>query len=287
MTSNESASGDYEEGLDLVALWRMAWESKYFILACSAVCALLAVWYALTATQIFRAETVVAEVRDNNLNGAGGLANQLGGLASLAGLNVSNGIDAGREAQAILQSRRMAEVFIQREGLLSELNKDSKKPLTLWRAVKGFREGVLKIREDKRTGLTTISIEWRDPVTAANWVNKFVADANEVLRTRALNDSTRNIEFLNKQIAKTNVVEVQRAMYNLIESETKTLMLANAKVEYAFTIVDPAVTPEIRVRPQRTFIVITATMLGALISFAVVYVRRKPDNSRRGSLTKG
>jgi uncharacterized protein involved in exopolysaccharide biosynthesis len=283
MTSNDRAPGDYEDGLDLIALWRMGWESKYFILLFSVSFGLAALSVALTATWVYRAEAVVAEVRDSNMSGAASLMNQLGGLASLTGINVSGSNDAGREAQAILQSRHLVELFIQREDLLPVLNKDSPKPLTLWKAVRGFRESVLKIREDRRTGLTTIAIEWRDPVVAANWVNKFVACANEVLRTRALNDASRNIEYLNKQIAKTNAVEVQRVMYNLIEQETKTLMLANARVEYAFTLVDPAVAPEVRIRPQRTFIVVTGTMIGTIIGFAVVYVRRGMKKSRRSS----
>jgi uncharacterized protein involved in exopolysaccharide biosynthesis len=287
MSSNQSAQFDYEDGFDLFALWRMAWDSKYLILGCAAFFGLLAVYYALTATQIFRAEAVVAEVHDSNMSGAASLANQLGGLASIAGINLSGGANSGRESQAFLQSRRLVEEFIQGEDLLPKLNEKSTKPLTLWRAVKQFREGVLTIREDKRTGLTTVAIEWRDPVIAANWVNKFVAYANELLRTRALNSSTRNIEYLNKQIAKTSAVEIQRVMYNLIEAETKTLMLANARTEYAFTVVDPAVTPELRIRPQRTFIVLAATLIGGMFGFLVAYIRRRLAQSRRGSATSG
>jgi LPS O-antigen subunit length determinant protein (WzzB/FepE family) len=283
MTSNDRAPGDYEDGLDVIALWQMAWHSKYFILLFSVSFGLAALALALTATWIYRAEAVVAEVHDSNMSGAASLMNQLGGLASLAGINVPGNNDAGRESQAVLQSRHLVEVFIEREGLLPILNKDSPKPLTLWKAVRAFREGVLKIREDKRTGLTTIAIEWRDPVVAADWVNKFVACANEVLRARALNDASRNVEYLNKQITKTNSVEVQRVMYNLIEQETKTLMLANAKVEYAFTLVDPAVAPEVRVRPQRAFIVATGIMIGTIIGFAIVYVRQGMKKPRRGS----
>jgi uncharacterized protein involved in exopolysaccharide biosynthesis len=287
MTFNDSAQDDYEDRLDLVALWRMAWDAKYLIILCAAFCGLVAVYFALTATQIYRAEVVVAEVRDSNMSGAASIANQLGGLASLAGINVSTGDSSSRDAQGILQSRHLVEVFIQSEGVIPMLNEHSTKPLTLWRAVKQFREGVLKIREDKRAGLTTISTEWRDPTVAANWANHFVACANELLRTRALNDANRNIDYLNKQIVKTSAVEVQRVMYNLIEAETKKLMLANARIEYAFTIVDPAVSPEIRIRPQRTFMVLVGTMIGTTVGFAVAYLRRRREKSSRGSSTSG
>jgi hypothetical protein len=97
--------------------------------------------------------------------------------------------------------------------------------------------------------LTVVAIDWTDPATAAQWANGFVALANELLRTRALVESKRNIAYLNDQISKTDVVELRRVLYGLIESETKTLMLANGRPEYAFRVVDPAVPPELKTRP--------------------------------------
>jgi LPS O-antigen subunit length determinant protein (WzzB/FepE family) len=61
-------------------------------------------------------------------------------------------------------------------------------------------------------------------------------------------------------------------MYNLIETETKTLMLANARVEYAFTVVDPAVAPEIRTSPKRKLIVLSGGVLGGLFGVFAVFV---------------
>ena len=55
-----------------------------------------------------------------------------------------------------------------------------------------------------------------------------------------MTDSSRNIQYLKDQIAKTDVVQLQGVMYSLVEAEMKTLMLANARSEYAFTVVDPA-----------------------------------------------
>src|SRR5205823_3365385 len=116
------------------------------------------------------------------------------------------------------------------------LSRGAKKPPTLWVAVEKFRKTCLMITEDKLKGLTTVSIDWTDPATAASWANSFVALANEILRTRAIDDANRNIDYLNQQVAHTNVVELQQVMYKLIEQETKSLMLAKGRVEYAFTI---------------------------------------------------
>jgi uncharacterized protein involved in exopolysaccharide biosynthesis len=119
--------------------------------------------------------------------------------------------------------------------------------------------------------LTIVSVNWTDPVTAARWANDFVALANEMLRARAISQSQASITYLNEQIAHTNVVEIQRVMYNLIESETKTLMLANVKPEYAFAVVDPAVPPEVRASPQRTLLILLGLVFGAVMGAVVAF----------------
>lgn len=139
---------------------------------------------------------------------------------------------------------------------------------------------MLAIRENKSTGLTTVAISWKDPAIAARWANEFVALANEFMRARALDDASRNIAYLKKQITQTNVVDMQRVMYDLIESETKTLMLANARTEYAFTIVDPAVPPEIKISPKRAEMVFVGTLVGLIIGLIVVFVRRALRGSK-------
>jgi uncharacterized protein involved in exopolysaccharide biosynthesis len=119
----------------------------------------------------------------------------------------------------------------------------------------------------------TIDIDWNSAAEAAQWANGFIALANERIRSRAIDEATRNIDFLNKQIATTSVVEVQHALYNLIENETKTLMLANAKVEYAFTVIDPAVPPDRKTSPRRSLYVLFGAFLGFSIGVLIAYVR--------------
>jgi uncharacterized protein involved in exopolysaccharide biosynthesis len=279
--SSEVIRDDQADGLDLVAVWRIGWGSRYLLMLTSGVCGLIALYFALTATPIFRAETVVSEVHDGGMSStSSSLVSQFGGLASLAGINLPTaGTD--HNAQAVLQSRRLVEEFIKSQNLLPVLSSESKKDLTLWKAVKEFRETVLAIHEDKRTGLTSVAISWKDPAVAARWANDFVGLANELIRTRAESDSSRDIAYLNKQVAQTNIVDLQRVFYNLIESETKTLMLANARTEYAFKIVDPGVAPEQKTSPKRALIVIFGTLLGFVIGLAVVFIRRAVADSKR------
>jgi uncharacterized protein involved in exopolysaccharide biosynthesis len=271
MTATNSSFSEDENEIDIAAIWRLLWRYKLLIGLSCLVSGGVAVSLALTAAPIYRAEVVVTDARDRGMGAAGPLGTQLGGLASLAGLSVTPANGASLEAAAVLDSRHLAEEFIQRNSLMADLFRNAKRPPSLWLAVKSFKEGVLTVRKDQRKGLTTVAIEWTDPGMAARWANGYVALANEVMRTRALEDANRNINYLNAQIARTNVVELRKVIYDIIENETKTLMLASGRIEYAFDVVDPAVPPEIKVRPHRALMVLVGLTLGSLIGTAVAF----------------
>ena len=262
-----SRTAEYEERIDLAEIIRVMWGHRLWMVLITLACGIAAAVYALLATPIFSAETTVTEIREGGLSGAAAsVAGQLGGLASFAGLNLNSSGGTGQHALAVLHSRHLLEEFIKRYSLEKTLLPNSQKPPTLWRAVERFRGDVLSFNEDKLRGTTKVDIRWTDPETAARWANELVALANELLRTRALEDAERNISYLREQISKTNVVEMQRVMYDLIETQTKTLMLANARAEFAFEVVDPAVPSEVRTSPKRTLIVLGGLVIGFVLS---------------------
>ena len=267
MTSRKSMKHDDE--IDLVAFLQVLWERKSMILLITIIFGIAAVVFALTATPIYRAKALVGQVDDASTSGVSSLASQFGNLAGLAGMNLRVG-SSRRDHLAILKSRYLVEEFINRNDLLKQMSPGGGEPLTLWLAVKQFRENILSVREDDETGLTTIEVSWTDPVIAAEWANSLVGLANEIIRVRALQEAESNIEYLNQQIEDTNVVELQRIMYRLVENETKTLMLANARSDYAFVVVDPAIAPEIRFSPKRKLIVLSGVVIG--FAFAVIVV---------------
>jgi uncharacterized protein involved in exopolysaccharide biosynthesis len=270
--------------INVVNLFWTVWDRKYLVLAISLLGGVIATVLALTAIPMFRAQVVITQVRDTGMGTAGSMMGQLGGLASIAGLNLnSNGPDA--ERPAVLESRGLVEAFVKRYDLtqlmIANSNSNSSSQNPLWFAVERFRKTVLTLHEEKLKGTTTITVDWRDPVVAARWANDFVALANELLRTRAIDESTRNIEYLNKQLPQTNVVEIQHAIYSLIEAETKSLMLAHGRLEYAFTIVDPAVPPQMRFSPRRAVMVVTGLFIGgfvgSIVAWAYTAIRRRPS----------
>jgi uncharacterized protein involved in exopolysaccharide biosynthesis len=255
--------------IDLVALALLMWAHRYWLVLATIVGTAVGAYLAFTTPPTYRADVVTTEVREQGMGTAASLANQLNGLVNLSSLGL--GADRSEHnAEAVLESRLLVQEFITRNNLLPQLSPDPKTRLTLWRAVTRFQKGVVSVRQDPRRGVTTLSVEWTDPATAAQWANGLVGLANELIRTRALEEAQRNITYLNAQSEHTTDVDLRRVIFNLIENETKTLMMANGRTEYAFRIIDPAVPAEIRSGPHRTLLVTTGFLVGLLLGAMLV-----------------
>ena len=280
MTAEKLNSTDHIDELDLVGIFRVLRAHRGVVVSATLIAGVVAAVIAMLATPIFRAEVTITQAIQENM-GASGTLSQLSGLASLAGVSLGTGAGPQREALAVLKSRHLVEEFIKRNDLLPALFRASSKPPRLWLGVKQFRAGIVTIREDTRQGVVIVAIDWTDPAISAQWANGFVALANELLRTRAREEATRNIAYLKDQALRTDVVNLQRVMYDLIENETKTLMLANGRPEYAFTVVDPAVAPEIKTSPHRTIMVLVGLAVGFMIGSSIAFGINTSSRSKR------
>jgi len=269
MNSQPETTSDEE--IDLLELLALFWRRKWFIVAVTSLFAAGGVAYALLAQQWWRAEVVMTQVDSKQVSG--GLA-QLGGLASLAGINIGAG-GGSQNSVAVLKSKDFAREFIEEKNLLPVLmaeRLDAKPAVDIRDAVDYFDKDVRAIVEDKKSGLITLSITWTDPVLATEWANELVKRANQRLRAQALQESERNIKYLQGEIAATNVTAVQQAIGKVIESEMQKLLLARGSEEFAFKVIDKAVEPKKRAKPQRAMIAIGATLAGGFLSLVLVLI---------------
>ena len=270
----------YDDEIDLWELWDTIISGRWLIIAITALFAIGGVSYALLAQEWWRADVVLAPAEKKSVPGSLG---QLGGLASLAGLNLNVG--GNQEPLAVLKSKGFARAFITEQDLMPALLKDVKsmdgKPLDLRDAVQVFEKKVRFIVEDKKTGLVTLGVRWKDPETAARLANLLVKRLNERLRVEALAESQRNVDFLQKEIASTSVVSLQQSMGRVLEGEMQKLMLARGNEEFAFKVIDPATPPKQRDAPKRALIAIVATLAGGFLGLLAVFLRKAIRERRR------
>lgn len=100
-----------------------------------------------------------------------------------------------------------------------------------------------------------------------------IKDINEHMRQQDVREAEASIAYLEGKLRETNISGMQQVFYQLIENETRTVMLANAQREYVFKTVDPAVIPQEKSEPKRALIVILAVMLGGMLGVFGVFVR--------------
>lgn len=270
-----------DDEINLVDIWLQLHRFRYMILGLTAVISLLAAAYALMAKPVYRAQTLLAPVGQESGGPQAALAGRFGGLASLAGINLSGGGGGIKErALAILKSRRFTRQFIDKHQMLPELfatqwdgvNKQwSGEPPTHWAAFKLFNT-IRHVSDEKKTGMVRLSVNWRDPEKAALWTNQLVHDLNEVMRRQSITESEKSIAFLNQQLQKSSIVDLHQSIYRLIETQIKNIMLANAREEYAFQVVDPAVVPLERAFPNRRNIVIMGFFMGLVLSVFISFL---------------
>ena len=290
-----------DDEIDLLELFATLWRGKWIIIAFTVVFAAAGVAYALYKPNIYQASVLLAPAQDEG--GVSGISGQLGGLASLAGISLGGG--SGNQtvmAKEVLQSRAFLTDFIHRHNLtiplmateawdmknekwvinrevynpdtgewLADDDGESLKP-TNWDMVKTFRENHLSVSTNEETGMVTVSVKSLSPNAAKDWAEKLVQDINEHMREQDVKEAEARIEYLEGKLSETNIAGMQQVFYQLIESETRTVMLANAQDEYVFKTVDPAVVPQEKSEPKRALIAIVATMLGGMLGVFTVFV---------------
>lgn len=289
--------------IDLRELFSALWKGKWVILLFTIVFAAGGVFYALSQPNTYKATAVLAATSDSGKGGMAAMAAKFGGLASLAGINIrGGGTDHKTMALAVLQSRQFINAFIHSHDLLVplmastqwhkssdelELNPEvydaiakqwigkvtsgqSKIP-TDWEAHKAFK-AILSISVAKDTGLVSLSITHYSPIIAQQWVDLLITDLNAWMKEKSLSETKRNIGYLEQQLERTNIADMRTVFFQLIEEQTKNLMLAEVETEFVFKIIDPAVVPEDKDGPKRALMCILFTLLGSMLGALMVIV---------------
>ncbi len=184
----------------------------------------------------------------------------------------------------MLRSKSLAREFILAHGIVDEMRSDNWLPLVGVRlhdqrtAVDYFDKYVRTISEDKRSGLVTVSIDWKSPDVAATWANDLVDLANSKLRAQAEEEASTNVRFLREQLSGTAIVALQQSIGRLLESETQKLMLAKGNEQFAFRTIDIATPPIKRIRPQRIAIVVATFLMGGVAAAMAMLARQMMRN---------
>ena len=302
MDNNTVSTNEYDDEIDLRELFGVLWSGKIKIIVITAIFAVGSVFYALSIPNQYKATALLAPAQSDG-GGLSSALGQLGGLASLAGVNIGGGESSESQiAQEIMKSWSFVEKFISDNDLevevyaaegwskgsdelyinqdaydsesgewLTEDSSGNVAPPTSWQLFKRF-SGMLSVSEDRKSGLVSVSIEYYSPQLAKEWLDSYISAINEHMQARQVAKVSNNIDYLKAQIDKTSIAEMREVFYTIIEEQTKNKMVAEASPDYAFAAVSPSMVPEKKSQPKRSLICILGTLLGGILSVLLVLV---------------
>jgi hypothetical protein len=297
------SANPHTDAMDLLAFSRLIWSGRLLIITLTVALVGITAIVSLQLPNIYRSETVLAPASDDTENALSGLPGQLGGLANLAGLKLGGGtVDKTTLSLQVLKSRAFIVNFVRRHHLEVPLlaaegwdkqndwkidnslydrnsgkwvrkpNRNGDVTPTDWEIYEEFTEDVLYLYQDKN-GIVVVGIELMSPNAAKQWTDWLVQDLNQTMRDRDIAEAQKSIDYLQGQLNETSIAEMKQIFYQLIEEQTKSMMLAQVREEYVFKTLDPAVIPEEKIAPKRALMCIIAGFFGAFIGLCSVVIR--------------
>ncbi|WP_096084701.1 Wzz/FepE/Etk N-terminal domain-containing protein [Agaribacterium haliotis] len=274
--------------IDLLKLARLILRRKLLVITIALVIVVSMGWYAKSLPDIYRSEVLLSPVE----SGAAGGIGKLGGLASIAGVDLSGGNSKADLAIEVLKSRRFLMGFIKKHELeavvlASESWDNVSGDLIYDESIYDNETGVwstalqerggggpslqkaydhfvknFQVLVDKKNGFVRISYEHPSPFVAHDVVGWLVVDLDSDMRASALRDANNNIAYLNNKSEGTSVVEARAVFYSLLEEQIKSRMFAEVSAEFVFRVIDPAIVPEAPAGPFRLLYLIFGIAFG-------------------------
>ncbi len=292
------------DALFMGELIEVLWQSKWLILVATFVGILIGGTWSAQQPDVYRS-TVLLSPAENREAGLASSLQSLGGLASLAGMGLpaTTSQTKTRLALEVLKSREFLTRFIERhellpnliaaddwdpaseriiyDGSLYDVDKstwretalaEEPRLLSLQRAYDQLLNAILI--EEESGGWVRVQLEHVSPYLAKQWLDWLVSDLNESIKRIEVDEAQRSIAYLNEQIEQTALTELKVMFYELIQAKTETVMLAQARPEYVFRIIDPPVVSESPAGPKRALVTGVFGLMALILAVVGVLARR-------------
>jgi uncharacterized protein involved in exopolysaccharide biosynthesis len=288
-----------EDEIHFSELFGALWLNKKFILVLTVIFAVLSVIYSLSLSNIYKSQALLVPTSLNASN-----PSQYSALASVAGVQLGDSSPDVTLAIAFIKSKKIIRQLIKYETFLPDLmaaKKWHKKSNSIiynddlyddkkkkWvrevdfpfqqvpseqEAFKLFSQQI-NISEDSKSQLVTLSVEHISPSVAQQWAEWILDEANMMVANLRIEEAESSINYLNEQITLTPYAELRTMFFDLIQQNTKNMMLAKVSKQYALTIIDPPLIPERKFKPRRALICVLGTLFGGFLSILIIFVRK-------------
>ena len=293
-STNLNNNDELGDEIDIKSLFKTILINKHLIIAFTVSFAIIALVYSLTLSNIYQSTALLSPVGDESTSSQS--LNNIGGLASLAGINISSS-SGGNSTKAItkittlsfFEENILPNIFLPDLMAVRNWDEDSNSVIYSgsiynsqtgkWNDIphpqqsyKAFKNK-LQVTEDFDTKFLTISIKHESPYIAKEWTELVVNQINDYFRAKDKREAESAMKFLNSQMAFTSYTEIKQVVAQILKQKMQQLTLIEANEFYVFSYLDQPAVARKKIGPSRTSICILGTLLGFMLGVLIVLVR--------------
>ncbi len=306
LKSSENLSISIMDILSIISQYRK------FILSSTFLALIVSVLISFNVTKLYKAEVLLVPSTQESSS----ILDNYGAIGGLAGINIpGSDYQAKQEAISVLSSKIFINDFVRKNDLTKiffpekwdgdknewkedipnfigsiknifasnsgGVGRDGLLPgePSKW-DVYEFFDDVLEINENRLNGTISISVELSDPEEASKIANDLVLSINDRLQRENNIYHQRSIGYLRQQLQDVQINNLRNVIIKIIGEHLSQLAISNAKDDYVFKVIDPAIVPEDRSYPNRIMMLLVGGFLGFLGSLigAVFLSMRKYES---------
>jgi uncharacterized protein involved in exopolysaccharide biosynthesis len=300
-----------DDEIDLLELWKVIWNGKWFIAGFTLVSTLIAIYVTLFVLPVTYKSEAVFIPTETQSSGLAGLA---------ASLPIPIGLSGGEKADsmmAFLNSRNLKERLLIKYNLLPRLYKNSwdaekgewlvddpkDKPTTVLAIQKEALKSIYQVSQDRKTNLITITWVDEDPAFASIMLERIVTELLYYLDNEYETDAKREREFVTHQVAKATaeleywekqvpapnlqLAKIQRermaaqAVYTELRKQLELAKISEAKELIRFKVLDAPFVPEKKFKPKRGLICALTLFVSGFLSVFLVFGHHAVTNRKK------
>jgi len=284
-----------DDEIDLSLLFRIIWQSKKLIILVGAFSAIVGIIYSLSLPNIFMSVAKLGPTESYQNSGSQLNSSGLGGLAALAGINISSTSSTITKVQIAIETANSKDfykyhakkrnllptlLFVEgfdsttKEILYDDIN--YKASTNEWpngqpsidSGYEIFHTNFL-ISQDRRTGVISMSMKSYYPELSKIMLDNAIYDLNEYLKEKDSKEAEAAFSYLTNQIALAGSPDMKRGLVSLALQKSSILMLSEIAEQYALSYIDSADIPIKKASPRRSVIVMLFGVLGGILGILI------------------
>jgi uncharacterized protein involved in exopolysaccharide biosynthesis len=235
----------------------------------------------LLMTPIYESKVVLAPVTPTSPSPFASLAQQFGISPSSPPIVT--------DIVALLKSKLLREKVIEKYGLLPYFVKNPRKKTPeelIWDALRALDDS-LNVKYIQKDNVIEISFQHKDRVFTAQFLKNLINELNEHMVSEAKRVAETNKNYLVKEVEKTGDPFIKSNIYSLIAQQIQASMMAEAKENFAFKVIDPPKVPDKKAKPKRILMVGVSFVVSIFFGLIVVFSKEYFEKMRERTEEKG